>query len=104
VVAGDGHSDYGAAMERFWQRHGGSIDARSTIIVTGDARSNGRPSNTEAWRRLHERARRVYLLNPEPVEEWNTTDSIVSVYQPYLDGVFETRDLTQLAAAILRIT
>ena len=52
---------------------------------------------------VHARARRVYLLNPEPAAEWNTTDSIVDVYRPYLDEVFEVRNLRQLADAVLRI-
>jgi hypothetical protein len=46
----------------------------------------------------------VYLLDPEPVHEWDTLDSIVSVYRPHLAGVFEVRNLAQLGAAVLRIT
>jgi uncharacterized protein with von Willebrand factor type A (vWA) domain len=104
VIATDGHSDYGAVFERFWERHSHSVDSRSTIIVTGDARSNHREPQPGALRQMHERARRVYLLNPEPAEDWNTTDSIVDVYRSSLDGVFEVRNLRQLGEAILRIT
>lgn len=104
VIADDGHSDYGAVLERFWEKHGGGLDSRSTIIITGDARSNHREPKAGALRRIHERARRVYLLNPESDEDWNTTDSIVDVYRSSLDGVFEVRNLRQLGEAILRIT
>lgn len=104
VIADDGHSDYGAVLERFWDKHGSGLDSRSTIIITGDARSNHREPQAAALRRIHERARRVYLLNPEPDEDWNTTDSIVDVYRSSLDGVFEVRNLRQLGEAILRIT
>jgi uncharacterized protein with von Willebrand factor type A (vWA) domain len=104
VVRGDGHSDYGSVLDQFWEHHGDSIDSRTTVIITGDARSNHRPPQVEALRRLHARARRVYLLNPEPASDWNTTDSIASVYQPDLDGAFEVRNLRQLAEAVLRIT
>jgi uncharacterized protein len=104
VVRDDGHSDYGAVFERFWDRHGSSIDSRSTIIVTGDGRSNHREPHADALRALHARARRVYLLNPEPEAEWDTTDSIVATYRPALDGVFEVRNLRQLGDAIYRIT
>jgi uncharacterized protein with von Willebrand factor type A (vWA) domain len=104
VVRGDGHSDYGAVLDQFWDRYAGAIDSRSTVIITGDARSNGRPPRVEALRSLHARARRVYLLNPEPVAEWDTMDSIVDVYRPYLDGAFETRTLAQLADVVLRIS
>jgi uncharacterized protein with von Willebrand factor type A (vWA) domain len=55
-------------------------------------------------RDLHARARRVYLLNPEPEGDWDTTDSIVGAYRPMLDGVFEVRNLRQLGDAIYRIT
>lgn len=104
VVRDDGHSDYGPVFERFNHRHGSAIDSRSTIIITGDARSNYREPQAEVLRELHARARRVYLLNPEPESEWDTTDSIVSAYRPMLDGVFEVRNLRQLGEAIFRIT
>ena len=104
VIREDGHSDYGAVFERFWERHGQTVDSRSTIIVTGDARSNHREPRVESLRQLHARARKVYLLNPEPIPDWNATDSIVDVYLPALDGVFEVRNLRQLAEAIFRIT
>jgi uncharacterized protein with von Willebrand factor type A (vWA) domain len=104
VVLDDGHSDYGTALERFWERHGQGIDSRSTIIVTGDARSNHREPRLEILRAIHARARKVYLLNPEPEGDWNTTDSIVDAYRSGLDGVFEVRNLRQLGEAIYRIT
>jgi uncharacterized protein with von Willebrand factor type A (vWA) domain len=104
VIREDGHSDYGAVFERFWERHGHGVNSRSTIIITGDARSNHREPRVESLRELHGRARKVYLLNPEPVRDWNSTDSIVDVYLPALDGVFEVRNLRQLADAVFRIT
>jgi uncharacterized protein with von Willebrand factor type A (vWA) domain len=104
VIDDDGHSDYGAVFERFRDQHGSAIDGRSTIIVTGDARSNYNEPRLEALRQLHARARKVYLLNPEPEAEWDTTDSLVATYRTALDGVFEVRNLRQLADAIYRIT
>ncbi|HYN69051.1 MAG TPA: VWA domain-containing protein, partial [Candidatus Eisenbacteria bacterium] len=103
VVRDDGHSDYGAVLDRFWERYGHAVDARSTIIITGDARSNHRAPRTEILRSLGARARKVYLLNPEPAADWDTTDSIVSAYEPALDGVFEVRNLRQLGEAVFRI-
>lgn len=104
VVRGDGHSDYGAVLAEFSERFGAEVDSRSTIIITGDARSNRRWPSAETLRALHLRARRVYLFDPEPVAEWDTTDSIVEVYRPYLDGVFETRSLRQLAEVVLAVS
>lgn len=104
VVRESGHSDYGLVLERFWDRIGPSIDSRSTVIITGDARSNYHDPGTEALRSIHARARKVYLLNPEPVADWDTHDSIVGLYAPLVDGVFEVRNLRQLADAVYRIT
>ena len=104
VIRDDGHSDYGSVLERFWERHGDGLDSRSTIIITGDMRSNHRDPQVSVLRRIHQRARRVYLLNPEPEDDWNTTDSIVDAYRSGLDGVFEVRNLRQVGEAVLRIT
>ena len=104
VVRDEGHSDYGAVLDRFWDRYGSMVNSRSTIIITGDARSNHRAPQVEALRALHARARKVYLFNPEPEPDWDTTDSIVSLYEPALDGMFEVRNLRQLAEAVYRIT
>lgn len=104
VVRDSGHSDYGAVFERFWEQYGPSIDSRSTVIVTGDARSNYHEPGVESLRRIHGRARKVYLLNPEPLDDWDTHDSIVGLYAPVVDGIFEVRNLRQLADAVYRIT
>jgi uncharacterized protein len=103
VVRADGHSDYGTVFAQFWERQHSDIDSRSTILITGDARNNRRPPRADALKAMHDRARHVYLLNPEPEAEWDSTDSIVEVYRPYLDAVYEVRNLRQLADAVLRI-
>jgi uncharacterized protein len=104
VVSGDGHSDYGNVFERFWRLHGhADLDPRASVIITGDARNNYRPSGAEALRSIHERARKVFWLNPESRTEWDTTDSIMSKYEPSCDGVFEARNLRQLADFVYEI-
>src|SRR5438445_719145 len=98
VVRADGHSDYGSVFGTFWDVYGrGALGPRTTVLVTGDARNNYRRPGLDALRAIKERARRVYWLNPERRREWNTTDSIVAAYAPYCDGVFEVRNLRQLA-------
>jgi uncharacterized protein len=105
VISGDGHSDYGNVFRRFWHLWGyADLDPRSTVIITGDARNNYRESGTEALRDIHQRARKVYWLNPEPHSEWNTTDSIIESYEPSCHGVFEARNLRQLAEFVYQIT
>jgi uncharacterized protein len=104
VVWDDGHSDYGNVFRRFAERYGADVDARSTLIVMGDARNNYREPGLEVLKGLRERARRLYWLNPEPRAEWDTTDSIMAAYAPWCDRVFEVRNLRQLAACVNEIT
>jgi uncharacterized protein len=104
LVAADGHSDYGNVFRRFVERYGADVDARSTLIVMGDARNNYRDPGLEALGGLGGRARRLYWLNPEPRADWDTTDSIMSVYASACDRVFEVRNLRQLTACVDEIT
>lgn len=105
VISGDGHSDYGNVFRRFWHLYGyASLDPRSTVIITGDARNNYREAGAEALRAVNERARKVYWLNPEPRSEWNTGDSILEVYTPSCHGLFEARSLRQLGEFVYQIT
>jgi len=73
------------------------------LITTGDGRNNYRDAGLEALRSIHERARKVYWLNPEPRREWNTSDSIMETYAPSCHGVFEARNLRQLAEFVYQI-
>jgi uncharacterized protein with von Willebrand factor type A (vWA) domain len=104
VVAADGHSDYGNVFERFWHLYGyADLDPRSTVIITGDARNNYREPGVEKLRSVRERSRRLYWLNPEPRERWDTTDSIMTAYEPECTGAHEVRNLGQLADFVLSI-
>ena len=105
AIAADGHSDYGRVFARFWHRYGdSSLDPRSTVIITGDARNNYRGSGLEAFDAIAARVRKLYWLNPEPRNSWDTTDSIVSTYASRCHGVYEVRNLRQLGEFVLQIT
>ena len=96
VVWMDGHSDYGNSLEMFRDGYGEEVTARTTLIVTGDARNNYRRPRPEALAQVRERARALYWLNPEPRPYWNTGDSVMDAYSDLCDGVFEVRNLRQL--------
>jgi uncharacterized protein with von Willebrand factor type A (vWA) domain len=104
VITGDGHSDYGNVFRRFWHVYGyADLDPRATVIITGDGRSNYRDPGMDALTMIAERARKVYWLNPEAREGWNTTDSVIGVYATCCDGVFETSNLRQLTEFVYQI-
>jgi uncharacterized protein len=100
VVWADGHSDHGNVFSRFAELYGGDLDARSTLIIMGDARNNYREPGLTTLRELHSRVRKLYWLDPEPRREWDTTDSLIGLYATCCDQVFEVRNLRQLSACI----
>jgi len=104
VVDGDGHSDVGRAIEHFLHEYGSDLTAKSTVLVLSDARNNGMPPRMEALEEIGERARRVYWLNPEPVEKWGAGDSIIELYTPLCHSVHECRNLRQLADFVYKGT
>ncbi len=60
------------------------LHPRATVIVLGDARTNGRPPGEDAVR-AHRGAGRAhsFWLNPEPRLYWNYGDSVISVYEQH---------------------
>ncbi len=105
VVGFDGHSDYGAVFQQFCDQFlDDVVGRRTTVLVTGDGRTNFRDAGVAAFARIADRARRVYWLDPEPEAEWETDDSAMAQYRPHCDGVFEVstvRALSDVIAAIV---
>lgn len=101
VIGIDGHSDYGRVFSRFAEQHlAEAVGPRTTVLITGDARSNYRDPEVTALAAIAGRARRVYWLHPEPEELWGTKDSVIDDYRPHCDGVFPVQTLAQLASVI----
>ncbi len=103
VVWLDGRSDYGNTFETFWTRWSSTINARTTMLILGDARNNYHAPNDWVLEQISSRARSLMWLNPEPAEQWNTGDSLMQQYGAYCDHVFECRNLRQLRGAIGKI-
>src|SRR3954465_14700829 len=91
-----GYTHYGRARVEFLDRVIDDLDPRSTVIVLGDARTNGREPPAPAFGRIADRAGRPFWLNPEPRLYWNYGDSVMAAYEPYCDGVFECWTTKQL--------
>lgn len=103
VVAYDGQSWYGQSFERFWKMAGSDLAPRSTVLVVGDARNNFRSTGHEHLQRVRDQVRRVYWLNPEPREHWDSGDSEMQTFVPACHGVYEVRNLTQLATFVEQV-
>jgi uncharacterized protein len=98
-----GYTDYGRVWLEFLDRVEDDLDPRSTVIVLGDARTNGREPHAPIFGRIAEKAGRTFWLNPEPRLYWNYGDSVMAAYEPYCDGAFEcwtTKQLEQFVNVI----
>jgi uncharacterized protein with von Willebrand factor type A (vWA) domain len=84
-----GYTDYGRVWLEFLTEISEELDPRSTVIVLGDARTNGREPHAEVFAQVAERAGRLFWLNPEPKLYWNYGDSVMAAYERYCDGAFE---------------
>lgn len=104
VVTGDGRSDYGKALIDFYQKYSDKISSNSHIIILGDARNNRHSSQAWVLRELKSQVRKIYWLNPEPGNRWDSGDSIIGDYAKYCHGVFECRNIQQLAQVIPKLT
>lgn len=97
-----GSSDYGAAFEDAVEHHIDAIGPRSTLMVLGDARTNGTEPRVEALRLLVSRAKHAVWLNPEPAGQWDTGDSVAGRYAEVID-MHEVRNIDQLRQFVSRL-
>jgi uncharacterized protein len=101
-IAGDagvadisGYTDYGRVWSEFLEQVEDDLDPRATVIVLGDARTNGRDPRADVFAQIAARAGRTFWLNPEPRLYWNYGDSVISAYEEYCTA-FECWTTSQL--------
>jgi uncharacterized protein with von Willebrand factor type A (vWA) domain len=76
-----GYTDYGRVWEEFLRLIVDELHPRATVIVLGDARTNGRPPRDDVFAAITARAGRTFWLNPEPRLYWNYGDSVIAAYE-----------------------
>ena len=99
-----GYTDYGRVWLEFLGEISDDLDPRSTVIVLGDARTNGREPHAEVFAQVAERAGRLFWLNPEPKLYWNYGDSVIDAYAQYCVAFecWTTRQLEDFVKALTR--
>ncbi len=90
-----GYTDYGRVWSEMLDLVADDLHPRATLIVLGDARTNGRDPRSEDFAMLASRAGRTFWLNPEPRLYWNYGDSVMAAYEPYCHA-FECWTTSQL--------
>jgi uncharacterized protein len=90
-----GYTDYGRVWSELLEQIGEELNPRATVIVLGDARTNGRDPRADVFAQLAARAGRTFWLNPEPRLYWNYGDSVIAAYAQHCTA-FECWTTTQL--------
>jgi len=98
-----GYTDYGRVWRELREQIEDELHPRATVIVLGDARTNGRDPGAESFARLAEKAGRTYWLNPEPRLYWNYGDSVIKAYEQFCEA-FECWTTAQLEDFVKALT
>ena len=98
-----GYTDYGRVWEEFLAQIEDELHPRATVIVLGDARTNGRDPRADLFAAITARAGRTFWLNPEPRLYWNYGDSVIAAYERYCEA-FECWTTSQLEDFVKALT
>lgn len=101
VLATDGldlsaTSDYGRMFAELLDGHGDLVTRRTSILMVGDARSNGFDPRTDLVAELSRRAHRLAWVTPEPSRYWHQTGCALDDYADHCSGVVSARDGAEL--------
>ena len=103
VVAGDGHSDYGAAFTRFAGIAGDALSPTTTLLVIGDGRTRGADDGEATFAVIARRVRSLYWLTPESEAEWASSGCNLERFRPHCDRVDQVVTLRQLERWVGRV-
>lgn len=98
-----GYTDYGRVWTEFLAEVEDDLHPRATVIVLGDARTNGRPPRDDVFAAIAEKAGRTFWLNPEPRLYWNYGDSVIATYERHCTA-FECWTANQLEDFVKALT
>lgn len=93
------NSDYGGVFGDFLAEHSSAVTRRTTLLVLGDGRNNGKDPNLAAFEEITRRARETVWLTPEPRYSWGLGGCDLPAYAEFCDRVRVVADLTGLQRA-----
>ncbi|MBJ7347851.1 MAG: VWA domain-containing protein, partial [Thermoleophilaceae bacterium] len=100
-----GYTDYGRVWVDFLDQVRDDLDYRATVIVLGDARTNGRDARADLFAHISDKAGRTFWLNPEPNLYWNYGDSVIGSYEPHCEvhECWNTQQLEEFVKALATV-
>src|SRR3954465_15932315 len=99
-----GYTDYGRVWSEFRTLVEDDLHPRATVIVLGDARTNGRDPRADIFGQVAAKAGRTFWLNPEPRLYWNYGDSVIRAYEEHCEAFecWTTQQLEDFVKALTR--
>jgi uncharacterized protein with von Willebrand factor type A (vWA) domain len=98
ILDAEVNSDFGKAAEQFVGEHLSAINHRTTVVILGDGRNNGKHPNTEALEEIIQHARQVIWITPEPRWGWSLGSCDMPLYEKVCNRVEVVRDVEGLAS------
>src|SRR5215207_1574700 len=98
IIDADVNSDFGKAAEQFRNEHLSTINHRTTVVILGDGRNNGKPPNPEALEEITQHAKQTIWITPEPRWGWSLGSCDMPLYESICDRVEVVRTVDQLAS------
>ncbi len=98
------NSHYANALAQFLARFDRALDARTTLLIIGDARVHHFGAGERFLQTISERVSKVIWLHPEPEGAWSSVDCAMARYRPFLDLALPVYDLATLRSAARRIS
>ncbi|PLS86420.1 MAG: hypothetical protein CYG60_07325 [Actinobacteria bacterium] len=97
VIDADVNSDFGKAAEQFKNRYLPTINHRTTLVILGDGRNNGKNPNAAALEEIAQHARQTIWITPEARWGWRLGSCDMPLYEPICDRVEVVRTVEELA-------
>lgn len=98
MLDADVNSDFGKAAEQFRNEHLPTLNHRTTLVILGDGRNNGKPPNAPALEEITRHVKQTIWITPEPKWGWTLGSCDMPLYEPLCDRVEVVRTVDQLAS------
>jgi len=93
-------SNYGRSFDMFMENHSDSLNKKTSVLVLGDARNNDNDPGLESFRKISEKTKNLFWLNPDRKHLWDWNDSIASLYVKYCTEMKEVNNFIDLTGFI----
>ncbi|HHW06512.1 MAG TPA: VWA domain-containing protein [Clostridia bacterium] len=91
-----GFTDYGRVFSDFAAMYLPSVPAKAKLIILGDGKNNWRDPQVGALEEIASKVNGIYWLNPRPSEQWYEKDSVLALYRPYCQGIYQCSNFQEL--------